>query len=146
MILVFDLDDTLVHSEHEWEEGHPGCVCKATLEVLDYCKQKNHILAMASFNHKAMTIAKRIGIYDYFDIILGECCCTKLPMIDEILEKLNAKLGKNYWTDPVITKSDVIFFDDFKPNIFEMRAYGITSVHINEKTGVTMNDVRNALP
>ncbi len=102
---------------------------------------------MASFNHRAMLIAKQIGIDKYFDVILGEFppCGTKFPMIDEILVQINAKLGRNYWTDPMITKSDVVFFDDMRSNIREMQAYGVKSVLINEETGVTMNDVRNAL-
>lgn len=140
MILVFDLDDTLVHSEHEFSLGHPDYLCKATLEVLRYCKENDHVLAMASFNHRAMMIAKQIGIDMYFDVILGEFprCGTKRPLIDEILEQLNAK------TDPAVVKSDVIFFDDCPTNIREMRAYGVKSVRINENTGVTLDDVRKA--
>ena len=132
MLIIFDLDDTLIHEGFE-EFTERSFICQSTLKVLEYLK-RNHQLAIASHNLEAAALAKRAGILHYFDIIVGEDppCNTKRPLIDLILERV----GKE--------KTDIMMFDDYPAVVKDLEDYGIQCQLVDFRTGVTMEDVSKA--
>lgn len=130
-LVIFDLDDTLCFSEYK--------LCNDNVVwILDYLKNDNHILAIASHNENAESIAKKCGIFDYFDKIVGYCpsSLNKKLLVDEIIRdtQLNHPNFVNVF-------DNTIFFDDLKQNIDEIRAYGIKSHKVDHTKGVTILDI-----
>ena len=126
-LVIFDLDDTLVHEGFENYNEH--LLCNDVLNVLEDLKRNGHLLAIASHNEDAENIAKKCGISHFFDIIVGSDTYSKLPLVEEILEFTKK------------TKDDIVFFDDLYENINELHRNGIKAKKVNWKIGVTKGDI-----
>lgn len=128
MLIIFDLDDTLVHVG-----GHESSpkICPETEKVLAYLKSKNHVLAIASHNLEAKKIATEYHLDQYLDIILGECppCYTKTPLIMKILDMT------------MFNKNDVVYFDDLYEMTSNTKRNGIRTKLVDYRYGVTMDDI-----
>jgi len=129
MLVIFDLDDTLIHEG--FEDPFERLMCAEAEDILKYLKHKGHTLAIASHNLKAKELAKQYNIHFYFDIILGECppCYTKMPLINKILGLT------------LMEKKDVVFFDDLVEMASDTKRNGIATKLVDYTKGVTMNDV-----
>ena len=134
-IVIFDLDDTLVHEGFEFE--HSRILSKALLfneveEILKYLTEKGHTLAIASHNEKAEFILKSCNIHHFFKVIVGYCppSFEKMPLVEDVL-KCVENMGKD----------DVVFFDDLYENVTELKRNGIQAKLVSWKHGVTFNDL-----
>lgn len=135
-LIIFDLDDTLVHESPEDPALRKACA--ETVSVLQYLKDRGHVLAIASHNLRAKEIAVKEGIDHYFqcgtnDLILAECppCFTKMSLVRQILKatKINAK--------------DAVFFDDLIEMISDVRR-NIPDIQVklvDYRTGIRMQDL-----
>lgn len=130
-VVVFDLDDTLIHEG--FSESEPR-LCAETPKVLEYLLQKGHKLSIASHNHRALKILETIHLHDHFAVVCGYVpkCVTKNPHIEEILTALKAQ------------KDSIVLFDDLQSNITAAKQYGVSAHLVNWKTGITFKDVQRA--
>ena len=128
-LVIFDLDDTLVHEG--FEDYNESLLCNDVLNVLEDLKRNGHLLAIASHNEDAEIIAKKCGISQFFDIIVGYCPDTysKLPLVEEILEFTKK------------SKDDIVFFDDLYENISELHRNGMKAKKVNWEIGITKRDI-----
>ena len=129
MLIIFDLDDTLIH-----EGFRQPRLCNDTIWILEFLKKNGHRLAIASHNTNAKIILKKCQIDHYFDIIVGECPTdlTKITLINKILEHCR-----------VNNKEQVIFFDDIETHIHEISSFKIKSHLVNWINGITKTDIVN---
>ena len=122
-LFVFDLDNTLylhdtdINYRLHYEENLKNFLIKL--------KRDNKKLAIASHNRAPSYFLNLMGIYDYFDIIIGEYPRSKLDMIKEIQIKTNIQNDK------------IIFFDDLYSNIKECNQF-IESIHVNPFIGIKL--------
>jgi HAD superfamily phosphatase (TIGR01681 family) len=129
-LYVFDLDNTLyldyVTKEYKIEY-------EAKLKnFLTQLKNNNKKLAIASHNSYPYYRLNKIGIFDYFDYIIGEYPRKKSNMINEILEKLVS----------ADSKSRTIFFDDLVSNFTDCTNNGIQSILVNPKKGINFDIIK----
>lgn len=95
-IAVFDLDNTLWNGEELYSE---------TIDILEYLKNKNVFLYIASYHQDALSVCRNLNILKYFDGILYGTEQTKLEMINII--------KANHVND----ETEIVFFDDNMTNI-----------------------------
>lgn len=133
-IVIFDLDDTLVHEGFEDENGILGesFLFKEVKDVLKYLKEEGHTMAVASHNEKAEIILKSCNIHHFFKVIVGYCPPSfgKTPLVEDILNRVD-NMGKE----------DVVFFDDLYENVTELKSHGIQSKLVSWEHGVTREDL-----
>ena len=129
MLVIFDLDDTLIHEG--FEEPFKKMICAETMDVLKHLKERNHTLAVASHNLNAENLVKLYGMHEYFHMIVGECppCYTKMPLINAIMKQ----------TGKCIT--DVIYFDDLIEMTSDTARHNVKTKLVNYLTGITMKDI-----
>lgn len=122
-LVVFDLDDTLID----------GSLCNRVLPesimVLEFFKKRGIMMAIASDNSDARWFLKKNNLCKYFVSVEAFRADDKVPHIKRILESTG------------IHKNDCIFIDDCPENIRGSTLFGITSLLVNHKTGVTLLDV-----
>lgn len=122
-LVVFDLDDTLID----------GAVCDKVLPeslvVLEFFKKRGVLMAIASDNSDAKWFIKKNNLCKYFVRVEAFRADDKVPHIKRILESTG------------IHKNDCIFIDDCPENIKGCLLFGITSLLVDHKKGVTLSDV-----
>ena len=130
-VVVFDLDDTLIHQG--FEEIHP-ILCLETENVINYLVQKGYAMAVASHNKSASTRLHAIKLHQHFAVVHGYVpeCVTKNPHLQQIATTLQ------------VPPSSVVLFDDLKSNIRAAKAIGVDAYLVNWKTGITMRDIEKA--
>lgn len=119
---IFDLDYTLIL----WKCNHCPCVCdqeyeKKAKEMLKKLKTSGKILALASHNKCAKYHLTKMGVYDLFDVVIGEYPRDKSDMIKEILEKTGC------------TIEEAVFYDDNMFNIKRAESLGVDSYYVKDK-------------
>lgn len=130
-VVVFDLDDTLVHEG--FHDEYP-ILCDDTLQVLDLLKGKNIKMAIATHNDNAEIMLKNSGIYDYFAVVQAYCDYTdKRSHMRKISESLNVKL------------ENMAFFDDLPENIEAVRRLGVLAIQVSHISGITLAKVGEIL-
>jgi len=132
-IVIFDLDDTLVHEGFDELGLGERLLFKEVKEVLEYLKEKGHTLAIASHNEKAEFILKSCNIHHFFKVIMGYCppSFEKMPLVEDVL-KCVGNVGRD----------DVVFFDDLSENVTELKRKGIRAKLVSWEHGVTLKDLR----
>lgn len=134
MLIIFDLDDTLIHEGFEKWPAKDAHICKGTKRVLNYCRNKDYIMAIASHNYEAEKLLKKYNLHLYFKVIVGRVpqFYNKLPLIKEIMEKCN-----------VDDTSVVYYFDDLYEMVQEMKNNHISAKHVSWEKGITLQDVKS---
>ncbi len=99
LLVIFDLDETLIHSDDQHED----------FTILSKMHDKGYILAIASRNdyYKVIEILHRFSIHDYFRYIMADF----RPKVYQVREIV--KLSH----EDSIDFKHVIFIDDYLPNI-----------------------------
>lgn len=108
-LAIFDLDNTL------WDGN---AVYPAAINTIKYLDQEKIPMCVASFNINAATICNKLQISNYFKVIIGEHQRTKLEMINDIMQNLF----------PTLKQNEVIFLDDLKNNIEEVKNNSLVMV------------------
>lgn len=121
-VIIFDLDDTLIH------EGFDiPVLCDETMNVLNYLKNKEYLLCIATLNENAHNICKHIGILNYFEYIYEKDILSKSEHFYEIINYFN------------VSPCDIILYDDVYKHIEEANDIGIRGVLVNWETGITLS-------
>jgi HAD superfamily phosphatase (TIGR01681 family) len=128
-LIVFDLDDTLIHEGFALEKVGEGIICGETVKVLDYLKSKGYKMAIASHNHRAKYYLEYLKLIQYFDYIYGKDGNDKLEHFNGILTESN------------IPYENWFFFDDLQINIDHAQKLGIKGKLVDWKNGITMSDL-----
>lgn len=126
---IFDLDNVLYLDVNPFYKIEYEAKLKNFLIQL---KNNNKKLAIASHNSFPYYRLNKIGIFDYFDYIIGEYPRKKSDMIHSILQKLDS-------TD---SKSRTIFFDDLVSNFTDCTNNGIQSILVNPKKGINFDIIK----
>ena len=125
--VYFDLDSTLIH-------GDPSRPYKETVPVLDYLTEQKKTIAMVSFSGIGVDCAAEVGIIKYFQDIRSANSLTgsKRGYITVLLaqHKLN--------------KDEVVFVDDLQENIDDITDFGIQCIHVDERKGITLAQIKAA--
>ena len=133
-LVIFDLDDTLVHEGFEDEKGFgENMLFKDVKGILQYLTEKGHVLAVASHNEKAESVLQTCNIHQYFKVIVGYCprSFEKTPLVEDVLNRVES-MGRD----------DVIFFDDLSENVAELKRKGIRAKLVSWVHGVTFKDLQ----
>jgi putative hydrolase of the HAD superfamily len=128
-LVIFDLDHTLI----DWVYGAPK-LYPQTEYVVEYLKERNMKMVIATYNKEAVYILHKLGIISYFDFIAIEKT-TNIMLVDykeSILKNLLEKYN--------ISPNEAIFFDDQPCNIQTAQQLGIKTVLVNGE-GVNVKDV-----
>lgn len=133
MLIIFDLDDCLIHEGFEVDKP---ILCDETLQVLTHLHDQGHTLTIGSCNDEADLILKNLGIDHFFKRVLGYIpeCMSKNPHVRQLMEEFEA--------DP----TQVMLFDDLRSNCQLARQIGIRTCHVDWLKGVTMNDLKFLSP
>lgn len=133
-IVIFDLDDTLIHEGFE-DYAHLGemLLFKEVKSVLEYLKEKGHTLAIASHNEQAEFLLKSCNIHHFFEVVVGYCppSFEKMPLVEDVLKCVQH-----------METSDVVFFDDLYENVTELKRKGIRAKMVSWEHGITHQDLR----
>mmetsp|Transcript_9587 Transcript_9587/g.22024 ORF Transcript_9587/g.22024 Transcript_9587/m.22024 type:complete len:260 (-) Transcript_9587:87-866(-) len=110
-LLIFDLDNTLVHGGHR------------LLHETKLCLQREFDqgtrLAVATFNRSAVAILMRHGLLNLFDIVVMQRCT--LPSKKECLDSIFDFYSWNPNEEDFLGSSRVCFFDDCPANLDDVR-------------------------
>lgn len=121
-VIIFDLDDTLIH------EGFDNPIlCNETMSVLNYLKNKEYLLCVATLNENAVSICEHIGILNYFEYIYKKDTLSKSQHFYEIINYFN------------VSPCDIILYDDVYKHIEEANDIGIHGILVNWETGITLS-------
>ena len=108
-LVIFDLDETLIEKF--------GGLYDDTIPILEFLKQNNICIALASYNQYADAYLCESNIIDFFDYVYFESWYEKLDykydMLTTILEKTK------------IPPNQVLFVDDWEKNIQVAQGLGI---------------------
>ena len=123
-LVILDLDDVLYNPD-------TLSLFEQTKEILKVLHKMNYTLAICSHNSNAVSIVKKLGIYDYFTTIIGECKSeSKLPQLQKIVDIYS-----------LIKPEEMIFFDDMYEHCQSARRIGISAVHTDWRSGVTFTNI-----
>lgn len=133
MLLIFDLDDTLIVDN---KLIFDKVMVQDLEKMLIKLKQNGHILAIASYNTHPKRILQNLQISKYFKIIIGRHCliesdiydCKKI-MVKHIMDKLKME------------NRETIFFDDQLVNIKTIEKMNIETCKIDEQIGLTWGNL-----
>jgi FMN phosphatase YigB (HAD superfamily) len=144
--VVFDLDDTLLLNRpidaHLRGSNSPvtpdeDVTIEAyvdTLRVLKFLKDRGTPIALASFRTNARDVLRNFGLLQYFDDLeFGQDNRTKVDMIHNLSRRLK------------LNPFDAIFFDDMPENVELCTDSLIYTVQANPHTGVTLEELFDAL-
>ena len=127
-LVIFDLDDVLYNPDTQSLFGQ-------TKEILKVLHEMDYILAICSHNSNAVNIVKKRGIYDHFTTIIGNCISeSKLPQLQKIVDIYS-----------LIKPEEMIFFDDMYEHCQTAQQIGISAVHTNWRSGVTLTNIEPLL-
>jgi len=135
MLHIFDLDDTLIHEGFPPEER---CICRETLEVLNYLKAQNHRLAVASHNNMTEQRLRANGILHYFDIVQGYP-----PAPGTFTKRTHVEIILAFY-DNRFAPQDVVFYDDLYEVIHDLKTshLGIGRCKlVNWEVGIELSDI-----
>lgn len=122
-IAIFDLDDTLWNGKKLFDD---------TKLILSTLKNSGVKMYIASYHMDAIVCCKHLGIESYFEDILYGRNKTKLDMINYIISK-----------NPSVEQAEMVFFDDNKINIKDIKANtNVHVIHIGD-TGIKWETVAN---
>lgn len=127
MLVIFDLDDTLIH---EGFEDVPGAfLFPSTLEILRWLRARGHELAIASHNDDAHALLTKNGIEDFFDCVVGyqPRCGLKTPLLKAVLRHFQGRYGP----------SDCVYYDDVQVHVREATDLGIRGLVVPHLDGIT---------
>ena len=128
-LIIFDLDHTLFYET----------IFPQVEEILNYVRNNNIYMSMASHNNFALSYCKRYGMDKYFDVICGYSGLDKIEHINIIL--------KYYEKNDVIIPQDKILFIDDQNHILEniKEEFGIKILKVEQYVGVQKKDVEKIL-
>ena len=129
-LVIFDLDLTLLDSSGLYPE---------VLEILEFLKSNNVLVALASCNASAYHKLRYHGIEYFFQHVLYENW-NLIEFIDWKYHMLSEILSLSG-----IPSNETVFFDDNDNNLNTARSLGITPVEVNPKTGVSMELIKKIL-
>lgn len=118
-MVVFDFDDTLYMKTSYDFVPH---VC----EMLTLCS--GIPLILLTYNTKALSIMRSIGLENYFDYII---------MIASKQQRKSTVISDHPCFRNVMNKSEILFFDNDPFNVYDMETVGVTSFLVNPITGLT---------
>ena len=143
---VFDLDNTLIlnapaaatPSSPNEEADLILTPYAETERVLQFLASRGVIITMASFRTNAEQVLREHGLRDYFAAIeytqdRNRDRRSKSEMINELAEQLNLSIY------------DAVFFDDLEENVEECNNDLIHTIRVDERKGVTMELLFDAL-
>ena len=128
-VVVFDLDDTLIHAGN-WP---PIAVPHAGIILEALARTPNTILAMATFNISAREILSALNWYNKFAVIAAWRDVDKTPHLAVIADRLGVPVD------------NLFLYDDVHNNVLTARQRGVRAHWVNPETGVQVKDLR-ALP
>lgn len=110
-LYIFDFDNTL----YLWEVP-PALRRDYEMRLVSWLslrKESGAIMAIASFNSSAQTLAEDMGIAHFMDVIIGNAKADEKPgMVAEIIARY-----------PDVPISQVVYFDDDYDNVVGVRAW-----------------------
>ena len=130
-VVIFDLDDTLIHEGFS-AENTP--LCKDTLKVLDYLKHREYKLAIASHNDNSLLYLQSVKICHYFDFVSGEdhynnLKPSKIANLSAVLDYFDVKSGNCY------------YFDDVEAHVLEAKELGMNAYSVDWMVGISYEQV-----
>lgn len=128
MLVIFDLDDCLIHEGFEHVDGI--FLFPETLQVLQYLKLREHDIAIASHNDDAIALLKKNKISQFFSFVIGfqPNTLTKIPHLTIILDHFKGLY------DP----EDCVYFDDLEQYVIESQSIGMNGRVVSHLDGVTL--------
>jgi HAD superfamily phosphatase (TIGR01681 family) len=123
-LYIFDLDDTLILSNYVGDldigKKYEHTLGPETDKILQDLKNKNHIIALASYNSDAISLMHKFDILKYFDHAEAYYDgLNKLSHLNRIMDKYPIPNDKIY------------FFDDLDENIATAHRLGIHGIKID---------------
>ena len=135
---VFDLDDTIIRNELLATPNTPNSVESYRLEpfrdtqrALDFLKQRQIPVALASFRTNAPQVLREHGLLEHFDAVRYTLDRqhdqrTKFEMIQELAQELS------------LSPYHAVFFDDLPENVEDCNNRLIYTVAVEPTVGVTL--------
>lgn len=141
-LVIFDIDDTIHHVKPFLH------MPKHIVNILQCLYNNNVILAIASLNQRAHDILEYYKISHLFRYIeyrkkIDECNTNE--EIDEYYSLRKINMFERLANKHNITFDHMLFFDDSVVNILDARRLKIRSIHVNAKTLITWQNVKDGI-
>ena len=126
--VVFDLDNTLILN---LDVAPYLLLYKDTYRVLDFLQARGVIITLASFRTNVEEVLQQYNLDTYFTAVRFTADHdTDKRKKSEMIEELGQELG--------LSIHEAIFFDDLYQNVEECTNQLIHTVHVDPKTGITL--------
>lgn len=141
-LVIFDLDDTLIHGPFGFWNDTPELYSKLSYyarHILHYLKLHNVKLGLATHNSVSSRFTQHHGIHGYFEYHYFTSFQMKACTNPNQLKK-NWMFESIKWNSNV-RYSEILLFDDLQQNIDDAAVYGIRGIKVDPQEGVAPDDL-----
>lgn len=128
-VVLFDFDDTLFLKTIY--DVVPGIT-----EIMNTLKQKNIIIGMITYNHRASSILEMYELEKYF---------TFITVVRSKTEYKSSIFKTNPYFTSMVDKREILFFDNDPFNIYDMSKLGLTCFLVNPIQGLSKDTIMTLL-